>query len=94
MTDQASPMGLRSGTGLGSARKLRIVGFRVRSPDESDRAAAATLLDSVAASTNDGVGLRDRPPSKQVGDLSALDGLTQKGAVVFSVPDQSGARRN
>jgi hypothetical protein len=59
----------------GLLRKLHIVGFRVQSPDESDWTAAATLLDSVAAPTTDGVGLRDRLEAK-AGDYDPL------GAVV------------
>ncbi|WP_143542641.1 MULTISPECIES: hypothetical protein [unclassified Rhodococcus (in: high G+C Gram-positive bacteria)] len=40
-------------------RRLRIIGFKLQSPDEADWAAVATSLDGIAATT-DGVGLRDR----------------------------------
>ncbi|AXH94726.1 ATP-binding protein [Micromonospora aurantiaca] len=41
-------------------RRLRILGFRLQSPDETDWTAVATSLDRIAAPTADGVGLRDR----------------------------------
>lgn len=44
----------------GLLRRLRIVGFKLQSPDEADWAAVATSLDGIAAATTDGVGLRDR----------------------------------
>lgn len=40
--------------------RLHILGFAVQSPDESDRTAVASSLDSVAADTANGVNLRDR----------------------------------
>ncbi|MFL6108984.1 MAG: hypothetical protein ACJ72L_18645 [Marmoricola sp.] len=40
--------------------RLHILGFRVQSPDDSDRAAAATSLDPLAAETVDGTTIRDR----------------------------------
>ena len=40
--------------------RLRILGFKLQSPDESDWTAVATSLDGIAAATTDGVGLRDR----------------------------------
>ncbi|MER8060066.1 MULTISPECIES: hypothetical protein [unclassified Streptomyces] len=40
--------------------RLRILGFAVQSPDEGDRTAVATSLDSVASAAADGVVVRDR----------------------------------
>ncbi|MEU0694786.1 hypothetical protein ABZ349_12490 [Streptomyces niveus] len=40
--------------------RLHILGFVVQSPDEGDRAAVATSLDSVASAAADGVVVRDR----------------------------------
>ncbi|MCC3276560.1 hypothetical protein LJ753_11840 [Arthrobacter sp. zg-Y20] len=40
--------------------RLRILSFRVQSPDERDRTAAATALDLVAADTSDGITIRNR----------------------------------
>jgi hypothetical protein len=55
--------------------RLRILGFRVQSPEESDWTAVASALDGVAADTTDGVALRDRLEVK----AGHYDGL---GAVV------------
>lgn len=40
--------------------RLHVLGFAVQNPDESDRTAAATALDSVAGSAVDGITVRDR----------------------------------
>lgn len=40
--------------------RLHILGFAVQNPDESDRTAAATALDSVAGSAVDGITVRNR----------------------------------
>ncbi|MFJ1973705.1 hypothetical protein ACIO93_34165 [Streptomyces sp. NPDC087903] len=40
--------------------RLHVLGFAVQSPDEGDRAAAATSLDAVASAAADGVVVRDR----------------------------------
>ncbi|GLY85966.1 hypothetical protein Airi02_038950 [Actinoallomurus iriomotensis] len=40
--------------------RLRILGFKLQSPDETDWTGVATSLDGIAAGTTDGVGLRDR----------------------------------
>ncbi|MCO5974809.1 ATP-binding protein [Actinoallomurus soli] len=40
--------------------RLRILGFKLQSPDETDWTGVATSLDGIAAAPTDGVGLRDR----------------------------------
>jgi len=51
----------------GLLRRLRVIGFHVQSPNESDWTAIATTLDLVAAKGSDGLQVRDRLADKSAG---------------------------